>query len=123
MSVSIIPILIFVSVAILKSMKEFSCVLGSEMLLPPNYAFKSDESLAIWVKTIWHTTNHYMGTTKMGTSKKDSVCDSNCKLWKVDNVYFADAGVMPLPATGHTSVPTFIIGKIVAKILHNRFKN
>lgn len=110
-----------IAVAVLKSMKEFSLKLGSEMLLPPDYAFASDESLAIWVKTVWHTTNHYMSTTRMGTSKKNSVCDSNCKLWKVDNVYFADAGVMPTSATGHTSLPVFIIGKIVAKILNKRY--
>lgn len=112
---------ISISVAALKSMRDFSKVLGSKMLLPPVSEFSSDEKLATWARTLWHTTNHYMGTTRMGLSPEDSVCDSTCKLWGVDNVYFSDAGVVPTTVTGHTSIPVFVIGKIVAKILLDRY--
>ena len=112
---------ISVNVAVLKSMKEFSLNLGSDMLLPPDEAFKSDAELDKWARIIWHTTNHYMCTTRMGTSPANSVCDSSARVWGTDNVYCGDVGIIPTMTSGHTSVPAFVIGRLVGKFLLEKF--
>ena len=112
---------ISVNVAVLKSMREFSNNLGCEMLLPPASAFVNDQELAKWARIVWHTTNHYMSTTKMGTTPANSVCNSSGRVWGTDNVYCADAGIMPTMASGHTSIPAFVFGQLIGKFLLERY--
>jgi choline dehydrogenase-like flavoprotein len=47
---------------------------------------------------------HPMGTLRMGTDCKESLCDSNLKLFGADNIYVADASVFPC---GSNANPTF----------------
>ena len=108
---------ISINVAVLKSMKEFSQAIGSELLLPPDSAFASDVELDKWARLVWHTTNHYMSTLRMGNSPADSVCNSSGRVWGTNNVYVADVGLMPTMTSGHTSVPAFIFGYQIAKFL------
>ena len=49
---------------------------------------------------------HTMGTTRMGTSVRDSVCDGNLKVHGYDNLYLAGSSVFP---TSGASNPTLTI--------------
>ncbi|QRW15558.1 GMC oxidoreductase [Rhizoctonia solani] len=43
--------------------------------------------------------NHWVGSTRLGTNSSTSVVDPNLKVWNTENLYVLDAGSMPsLPA-------------------------
>jgi hypothetical protein len=50
-----------------------------------------------WTEFINHDGHygHHMGTTKMGTSKDNSVVDSNCKIHGLKNVFVSGSSVFP----------------------------
>lgn len=81
--------------------------------------------------------NHWTGSTKMGTSSSNSVVDSNAKVWNTsesclskhgetkfadnsstDNLFVVDAGIIPGMPTGNTQGAIFVVAEMAAaKIL------
>jgi choline dehydrogenase-like flavoprotein len=49
---------------------------------------------------------HHMGTTRMAESPQRGVCNANCRVYGVDNLYVAGASVFP---TGGAAPPTLTI--------------
>jgi choline dehydrogenase-like flavoprotein len=62
-----------------------------------------DSSRFIWQQS---PGGHHMGTTRMGTDRKTSVVDANCRAHDVENLYLAGSSVFP---TGGDSNPTLTI--------------
>lgn len=56
---------------------------------------------------------HTMGTTKMGETPKNSVCDSNCKVHNYENLYLAGSSVF---TTGGASNPTLSIVALAMRL-------
>lgn len=50
--------------------------------------------------------NHHMGTTRMGTSVRESVVDRDCRIHGLDNLHVAGSSVFP---TSGTANPTYTI--------------
>jgi choline dehydrogenase-like flavoprotein len=49
---------------------------------------------------------HHMGTTRMGDTPQEGVCNPNCKIFGIDNLYIAGSSVFP---TSGTVPPTLTI--------------
>jgi choline dehydrogenase-like flavoprotein len=45
--------------------------------------------------------NHILGGARMGNDPKDSVLDSTCRAWAVDNLYVTDGAFMPTSGSGN----------------------
>lgn len=56
---------------------------------------------------------HHMGTTRMGTSKRDGVVDPNCRVFAVDNLYLAGSSVFR--TAGHAN-PTLTIVQLALRL-------
>jgi len=57
--------------------------------------------------------SHHMGTTRMGNDPATSVCDSDCRLHDVDNVFVAGASVLP---TSGSANPTFTLVALALRL-------
>ncbi|MCG8545464.1 MAG: GMC family oxidoreductase [Alphaproteobacteria bacterium] len=57
--------------------------------------------------------HHHMGTTRMGTTEKDSVVDRNCRVFGTRNLYIAGSSVFR--TSGHAN-PTFAIIQLTLRL-------
>lgn len=62
-------------------------------------------------------TQHACGTCRMSLSPDTGVVDGRLRVHGLDNVYIADASIMPKSTTGNTGYPCFFIGLRLAKFL------
>lgn len=70
------------------------------------------------VTTMVAGSNHWTGSTRMGTSTSNSVVDSNTKVWGTNNLFIVDAGIMPGSSTGNSQGAILVTAEIAAaKIL------
>jgi choline dehydrogenase-like flavoprotein len=56
---------------------------------------------------------HNLGTTRMGTSKSDSVVDRDCKVHTLENLFVAGSSVFP---TGGHANPTLSIVMLACRL-------
>lgn len=59
---------------------------------------------------------HHLGTTRMGTSRADSVVDADCRVHGVGNLYVAGSSTFP---TGGHANPTLSIVMLAARLGHH----
>ena len=59
---------------------------------------------------------HHMGTTRMGFSKEDSVCDLNLKYHGINNLYINSTSVFP---TGGIANPTLTLLALTSRLAEN----
>ncbi|KAF8605228.1 cellobiose dehydrogenase [Ceratobasidium sp. AG-I] len=87
----------------------------------PNLALISPDnttSVTTHVTNMVDGSNHWTGSTKIGTSSSSSVVDSNTKVWNTNNLFVVDAGIMPGMPTGNPQGAIMTVGEIAAaKIL------
>jgi choline dehydrogenase len=61
---------------------------------------------------------HPVGTCRMGAANDpDSVVDARGRIHGIDNVYVADASIMPVIPRANTNVPALVIGERIARWL------
>ena len=60
-------------------------------------------------KSIIRGGHHHMGTTRMGSTPKDSVVDSNCKVFGLDNVYMAGGSIFPTSGAVNPTINMLIL--------------
>jgi len=61
---------------------------------------------------------HPVGTCKMGLeSDPTAVVNARGKVYGVDNLYVADASIMPVVPRANTNIPTLVVGERIAKWL------
>ncbi|KAG8897372.1 hypothetical protein FRC01_011361, partial [Tulasnella sp. 417] len=62
--------------------------------------------------------NHWCGSTRIGTSSSNSVVDTNTKVWNTNNLFIADAGIVPgQPMSNPHAMYMVVAEAATAKIL------
>lgn len=80
---------------------------GANEVLAPNYA--DDADLDRRILEVADTVYHPVGTCRMGPGE-DDVVDPRLKVRGVDNLWVADASIMPRQISGNTNAPSIMIG-------------
>lgn len=77
-----------------------------------------DEDWAEYAKTTHGTYQHGAGTCMMGpASDPMAVVDATLKVYGIDNLYVADASVMPVVSHGNTNITAIMIGERVSDFI------
>jgi choline dehydrogenase len=85
---------------------------------PTTEVLNNGPALYQWLRTMATTGNHLTSTCSMGNSPdKFAVVDQKCKVFGIDNLYIADASVMPNCVRANTNVTTMMIGERLAAFL------
>lgn len=95
--------------------KVMSDSVKCEVLLPDAESARDEESLRRHFLEYHATDYHPCGTLRMGPDGDEmAVVDERCRLRGIDNLYVADASVMPTVPRANINVPTMMIGERVA---------
>lgn len=79
-----------------------------------DFAFGSDEYWECYVKHLTLTMYHPIGTCPIGSDSRNSVIDFQFRVHGMDNLYVADASIMPNHVSGN---PNAAVGMIAQKFL------
>jgi choline dehydrogenase len=82
----------------------------------PGPSVQSDEEILQYIRETGQTTQHMVGTCKMGTDAM-AVVDERLRVHGITGLRIADASVMPTMISGNTSVPTMMIGEKCADMV------
>lgn len=86
--------------------------------IKPGAALTRPDELAKAAGDIATTIFHPVGTCKMGKdSDPDAVTDPGLKVRGMDNLYIADASIMPTITSGNTHAPVVMIAETLAELL------
>ncbi|PKB59938.1 MAG: hypothetical protein BZY65_02315 [SAR202 cluster bacterium Ae2-Chloro-G2] len=85
---------------------------------PTDKILEDDKLLHRWLRKNTTTGNHLTSTCAMGPeSNRMAVVDHKCKVRGLDNLYIADASVMPECVRANTNVTTMMVGERLADYL------
>jgi choline dehydrogenase len=103
---------------------EVAKVLGEsvkcDVLLPDAETARDDEALRRHFRDFHATDYHPSGTLRMGSDRDEmAVVDDRCRLRGIENLYVADASVMPTVPRANINLPTMMIGERVAEFVRN----
>ncbi|AHG64128.1 GMC family oxidoreductase [Advenella mimigardefordensis] len=84
--------------------------------LAPGAAIKSDEDILSYIRETGQSTQHMVGSCKMGKDPM-AVVDERLKVHGIEGLRIADASVMPTIISGNTSVPCMMIGEKCADMI------
>ena len=86
-----------------------------ELLLPDPATSRDDDALRDHFQKLSATDFHPSGTLRMGPDGDEmAVVDEHCRLRGVENLYVADASVMPTIPRANINLPTMMIGERVS---------
>jgi choline dehydrogenase len=89
-----------------------------DVLLPDAEAARDEEALRAHFRDFHATDYHPSGTLRMGSDDDEmAVVDDRCRVRGIDNLYVADASVMPTVPRANINLPTMMIGERVAEFL------
>ncbi|HXM71740.1 MAG TPA: GMC family oxidoreductase N-terminal domain-containing protein [Candidatus Dormibacteraeota bacterium] len=90
-----------------------------EVLLPDPESARDEEALRGHFLEFHATDYHPSGTLRMGPEGDEmAVVDERCRLRGIENLYVADASVMPTIPRANINLPTMMIGERVAEFVH-----
>jgi len=93
-----------------------AALLGDELL--PGSAVTARSDLAAMLTAYCMAYSHPVGTCGMGPARQpDAVVDARGKVHGVDNLYVADASVMPVIPRANTNMPALVVGLRIAQWL------
>lgn len=62
--------------------------------------------------------NHWVGSTRIGTNPSNAVVDTNCKVFNTKNLFVLDAGIIPAQPMSNTHASIMTVAEMgVARIL------
>ena len=89
-----------------------------ELLLPDAATARDEDALRQHFLDFHATDYHPSGTLRMGgPTDRGAVVDDHCRLYGVENLYVADASVMPTVPRANINLPTMMIGERVAEFI------
>jgi choline dehydrogenase-like flavoprotein len=77
---------------------------------------QNDDDLLLHIRQRADTIYHPVGTCRMGTAG-DAVVDPSLKVQGMENLYVADASIMPTLIGGNTNAPCIMIGERAAELV------
>jgi choline dehydrogenase-like flavoprotein len=90
-----------------------------ELLLPDAETAMDEEALRAHLLDFHSTDYHPSGTLRMGPEGDAmAVVDERCRVRGIDNLYVADASVMPTIPRANINLPTMMIGERAAEFVH-----
>lgn len=99
--------------------KVLSESIKCELLLPDPETARDEEALRAHFLDFHGTDYHPSGTLRMGPDGDEmAVVDDHCRLRGIENLYVADASVMPAIPRANINLPTMMIGERVAEFVH-----
>ena len=84
--------------------------------IEPGRQVESDEDILDYLRETGQTTQHMVGTCKMGTDPM-AVVDERLRVHGITRLRVVDASVMPTIISGNTSVPAMMIGEKCADMI------
>lgn len=98
--------------------KVLSESMKSELLLPDAATARDEEALRLHFQAFHATDYHPSGTLRMGSHGDEmAVVDDHCRLHGIENLFVADASVMPTVPRANINLPTMMIGERVAEFV------
>jgi choline dehydrogenase len=92
-----------------------------ELLLPDPETARDEEALRQHFEDFHATDYHPSGTLRMGAAEDPlAVVDDHCRLRGIENLYVADASVMPTVPRANINLPTMMIGERVADFIRSQ---
>jgi choline dehydrogenase len=89
-----------------------------EVLIPDAETARDEEAMRRHCLDFHATDYHPSGTLRMGPEGDEvAVVDERCRLRGIDNLYIADASVMPTIPRANINLPTMMIGERVAEFV------
>ena len=83
-----------------------------------DHIFGSDAYWRCAVQQLSTTTFHPVSSCKMGPSHDpEAVVDSRLRVYGIQNLRVADAGVIPVTISGHTNLPSYLVGEKGAEMI------
>ena len=79
------------------------------------------ERLLQYAKNNGTTIYHPTSTCRMGINEETAVVDSNLKVFGLDNLYIADASIMPNIVSGNTNAATMMIAQTASEMISERY--
>lgn len=80
--------------------------------------FNTDEYWECALRHVTATIYHQCTTCKMGPADDpEAVVDHKLRVYGVSNLRVADTSVIPMPITGHTNVPAYMVGEKLADLI------
>ncbi|KAG8737141.1 hypothetical protein FRC10_008545 [Ceratobasidium sp. 414] len=99
--------------AITDVLSTYKQVPGLQLISPDNTT-----SVSTHVTNMVAGSNHWAGSTRIGTNSSSSVVDSNTKVWNTNNLFIVDAGIYPGMFTSNPQGSLMVMAEIAAaKIL------
>ncbi|KAF6266548.1 GMC oxidoreductase-domain-containing protein, partial [Scenedesmus sp. NREL 46B-D3] len=65
---------------------------------------------------------HQMGSCRMGSTPRSSVCDASGQCWQVAGLYVADASLFPTPSGVNPMITVYGLAHLVASGIAQRWK-
>jgi choline dehydrogenase len=84
--------------------------------LEPGASAITDDQIVEWVRNTGQTTQHPIGTCKMGVDDL-AVVDPRLRVRGVEGLRVADASIMPTLTSGNTNAPSIMIGEKSADLI------
>lgn len=79
----------------------------------PGDAMDDVHYLRSFATTIWHP----VGTCAVGTSVAEGVCDPGFRVWGTENLYVADASILPTLPSGNPQAAIFALANIASEVI------
>jgi choline dehydrogenase len=81
----------------------------------PGPSIEDGDYLRKYATTIWHP----VGTCSVGTDASTSACSGDFRVWGTDNIYVADASIIPTLTSGNPQAAIFALAKIASEVIVN----
>ncbi|KAJ3664212.1 hypothetical protein Zmor_008399 [Zophobas morio] len=88
-----------------------------------DHEWGSDDYWKCAIKLLTISLHHVMGTARMGPkSDKDAIVDNKLRVYGVQKLRVADASVLPVTISGHTMIPSIMIGEKASDLILQKWK-